>query len=302
MGAGWQISLGDMAEMLRPAWFALTALVSAWVLRDSLRRASFQRYEVAAWTLSALILPFVVLPLYLALRLFKPDGSPSVAERPLADRDDRTQLDPLAVSDRGDATSAGESCGSACERASEGSETIEEDASLDTSGLDVNPDVDVNADLKRDPRPRLKAALPLIYLVFLLAAVAIFFYNDGRSFDARIAQAKRAKLDGQPGRVIRFYRAALATREDAHTRKLLGLELLDAGRAGEALTEFRAARRDATDEDRLSFHEASALYALGRRDEAAALYREFLLTGSCAGRRADELCDFARARVGASPP
>jgi len=94
------------------------------------------------------------------------------------------------------------------------------------------------------PRQRPKRlGLPLAYALVLVAAGAFFFARDYRSFEARLARARSANLRGRHASAVEEYRAALRLREDAHTRKLLGLELLEAGRRDEASVELRAAAR-----------------------------------------------------------
>jgi hypothetical protein len=126
---------------------------------------------------------------------------------------------------------------------------------------------------------------------------AIYFYRDYRSFDAHLARAARAKLYGRQDNVISEYRAALRVRDDAHTRKLLGVELLEAGRAGEALAEFQAAVAGGEPDERLAFRLASALDALQRRAEAAEAYRRFSRSPLCAQSPPDTLCGQASARL-----
>lgn len=64
-----QISFGSLAEMFGPAAFALAALLSTWVLYDARRRAH-KLPRVAAWTLSTLLFPPIIFPLYLVSRIF----------------------------------------------------------------------------------------------------------------------------------------------------------------------------------------------------------------------------------------
>jgi hypothetical protein len=63
----WQISAGEFFDLLRPAAFITSALLSTWVMASA-RRWSFRSYVAAAWALGTFFLPFVVLPLYLIAR------------------------------------------------------------------------------------------------------------------------------------------------------------------------------------------------------------------------------------------
>ena len=148
------------------------------------------------------------------------------------------------------------------------------------------------------PRARRRLAPTILYTAALVIAGTAYFFADYRSFDARLARAERAKLHKRPDDAVRQYRAALGLREDAHTRKLLALVLLQTDRADEALAELHAAERaDAADET-LAFHTAEALGALGRHREAAAQYRRFLDGPSCTTPAAPaETCDTARTRL-----
>lgn len=153
-----------------------------------------------------------------------------------------------------------------------------------------------------------RAALPALYAASLLALGGLHFYRDARSADAHLLRASRAKLSDRRERAVAEYRAALALDDDAHTRKLLGLELAEAGRWEEALAEFRqAAARAGRDDDgthafhddTLTFHAARALEATGRGAGAADEYRKFLQGRACAQTPPAPLCEEARARLDA---
>jgi len=92
------------------------------------------------------------------------------------------------------------------------------------------------------PTPRWRFALPLIYGTIAVAAIVTFYYFDNRTVDADLARANQAKLRGDTNTAIRAYKAALTLEDDAHTHKLLAIELAKAGRSEEANTEFRIAR------------------------------------------------------------
>jgi tetratricopeptide (TPR) repeat protein len=53
-----------------PVWFALSALLSAWVLASA-RRRRFDAAAVTLWTAGTLLFPLIILPLYLIVRSYK---------------------------------------------------------------------------------------------------------------------------------------------------------------------------------------------------------------------------------------
>jgi tetratricopeptide (TPR) repeat protein len=63
------ISAGELFELLRPAAFIISALLSAWVLAGT-RRRGWKPASVILWTAGAFFLPLVVFPFYLAAALF----------------------------------------------------------------------------------------------------------------------------------------------------------------------------------------------------------------------------------------
>src|SRR5438105_7332550 len=67
----WQISFGQLFDLLRPFAVALAILCSTWVFADA-RRRGLRRYAVGAWALATLLLPFTFFPLYLLARLLRP--------------------------------------------------------------------------------------------------------------------------------------------------------------------------------------------------------------------------------------
>lgn len=60
------ISAGEFFELLRPAAYGLSVLLSTWVLASA-RRRGFQIYLALFISLGTFVLPFVVLPLYLII-------------------------------------------------------------------------------------------------------------------------------------------------------------------------------------------------------------------------------------------
>lgn len=67
MGPEWQISAGELFELMRPAAWALSALTSAAVFASA-RARGFRSYAIIAWTLGTLFFPLIILPLYLIMR------------------------------------------------------------------------------------------------------------------------------------------------------------------------------------------------------------------------------------------
>ena len=162
----FNMSAGEWFELISPAVFLLSALVSTWVLASARKR--FPLYAAFGWAIGTLLLPLVVLPIYLAVILF---WRPKVRSRSR------------------------------------------------------------------------RFLLPLAYGVIVIAGIAFYFYRDRQSVDAHLARAVQAKLVEDHATAIREYRRALALEENAHTRKLLAVELALAGQVSEAELEFKLAEQ-----------------------------------------------------------
>src|ERR1051326_9400968 len=76
---------------------------------------------------------------------------------------------------------------------------------------------------------RWRFVMPLVYAAMLLAAVGLFVYHDSQTVDAHLARAAQAKLLEDHATAIREYHRALALEDNAHTHKLLGIELATDG-------------------------------------------------------------------------
>jgi hypothetical protein len=63
----WQISAGELFELLRPLALVLSALLSTWVLASA-RRWRFRLATAVVWALGTFLFPFIVLPVYLIAR------------------------------------------------------------------------------------------------------------------------------------------------------------------------------------------------------------------------------------------
>jgi tetratricopeptide (TPR) repeat protein len=240
-----QISAGELFEWMRPIAWMLSALVSAWVFASA-RRRGLRLYAVILWTLSTLILPLVVLPIYLIVN----------ARLRRRERDEQTEA-------------SGKT--SARARASNRAWTT-------------------------------RIVWPGLYLISVLTLMAVYFYRDYRSLDAHLWRANNAKLRGPHEKVIAEYRAALQLEDDPHTHKLLAIELAAAGRAEEALLEFRAAERGGEPDAQLPFFMGLALDAQGREPEALSEYKRFTDSAACTQVLPAANCTTARDRIAAIKP
>ena len=158
------MSAGQLFDLIMPAAFAASAIISTWVLASARKR--FQLHYALALAVGTLFLPLVVFPIYLVLMMYRP---------------------------------------------------------------------------KIGPPKRWRYSLPLLYAAVALLSIGAFFYFDSRSVDAHLARATQAKLVEDSTTAIREYRAALTLDDNPHTRKLLAIELANAGYISEAVLEFRLA-------------------------------------------------------------
>jgi hypothetical protein len=273
----WQISAGEVSEWLPPLLYAAAVVVSAWVLSDA-RRRGFRFYAVTLWTLATLASTPVVFPLYLIARIFTQKHGP-------------TPHTPEALTSHAD-TKAGDSPAHASS-AGDADEQTAVVSPVEAASANVSPEE------SRAPLWRRKLALPLLYALVLLFCGALYFYRDYQSFDAHLARAANARLLNQRAAAISEYRAALRLSDDAHTHKLLAVQLEEDGQTEAALTELRAAERAGGDEDALlPYRIAHLLDALNRRAEADLEYQKFSQGSLCAPPSpADARCAEASARV-----
>jgi hypothetical protein len=162
---------------------------------------------------------------------------------------------------------------------------------------------------ERDPGNRIPASalrqrvvIPLAYAGIVFSLIGYYLYREHHSFDAHLARAAQAKLNGKRGRAIDEYRAALKLEADAHTRKLLALELADSGDRVGALFELRMAEQGGEIDDRIFFYAGNLLDSLNLPNQATLEYRRFLESRACTQPWPDERCALATARVQARQP
>ena len=148
---------------------------------------------------------------------------------------------------------------------------------------------------------RFRYLFPLAYFWLLLALIGFYFYRDYNSVDAHLARAVQAKLKSQREKTIREYRAALALEDDAHTHKLLGIELIEGNQPQEALREFRLAESRGEPDESLPFRIGQALDATGNHIGATIEFRRFLESQACSRVQPDDRCEPTRVRLQSSP-
>jgi tetratricopeptide (TPR) repeat protein len=139
--------------------------------------------------------------------------------------------------------------------------------------------------------------IPLVYLSVVLLAICGYLYHDYTTVDAHLARATQAKVKGKRGTAIMEYRAALSKEDDAHTHKLLAVELADAGDWTSALQEFRRAEASGEADDSIAYRIAELLNLLNHPAEAKLEYNRFLNSKACTVDLPDVRCERARTRV-----
>jgi len=144
---------------------------------------------------------------------------------------------------------------------------------------------------------RWKLGIPLVYGVVIIAGITLYLANERKGVDAHLARAAYAKLRGNHPETIAEYRAALLEKDDPHTRKLLGLELIESGYWTEALGELRKAEDEGEPDDLVIFRIASLLDLLKLPGQAQVEYKRFLESDLCIQPLPDRRCETARSRI-----
>lgn len=144
---------------------------------------------------------------------------------------------------------------------------------------------------------RLRMIIPLAYALLLMAAIGLYLYRQNSGVDVHLARAAYAKLSGNRATTIAEYREALLEENDPHTRKLLGVELFEAGYWTEALSELRRAEHDGEQDDMMIFRIASLLDAIGQPNQAKLEYKRFLESPMCTQLVPEQPCEAAKGIV-----
>jgi tetratricopeptide (TPR) repeat protein len=218
------MSAGEFFDLVRPVFLVVSALLSTLVFVNA-RRNGFRLLASFLWAIATLFLPFVVLPLYLLVRLNR-------------------RTDPAK---------------------------------------------------RRDARKVL--LVPSLYLLAVLALIALAQYRDYNGVDAHLARATQARLYGDRERAIREYNEALAIEDNSHTHKLLAMELNAGGDWTGALSEFRLAERGGEPDPLLPFRIGVLLDQLHQPNQAAMEFKRFLYSDACLQSLPDSHCEQARVRV-----
>ena len=143
--------------------------------------------------------------------------------------------------------------------------------------------------------PKFGFLLPAAYLAVVLIAFGVNQFFDERSVDAHLSRASMAKVNSDYATAIREYRQALKSEDDAHTHKLLGITLADAGYFGEAIAELKAAELGGEKDDLIPYRLAELLEKTNKKTEATAELKRFLGTNTC--KEIDYRCESARQRI-----
>lgn len=212
------MSAGELFELIMPAAFVLSALLSTFVFASARKR--FSLLNSFAFAAGTLLLPLIVFPIYLVVLIWR------------------------------------KSIG---------------------------------------PPKRWRYGLPLLYATVVLSAIVFFYYLDSRTVDSYLARAERAKLVDDYATAIREYRDALALEDNPHTRKLMAIELGNAGYWSEAISEFRLAEQGGESDDLISFRVGLLLEQMNLPNQAGMEYQKFLLSETC--QHVDRRCESARARL-----
>src|SRR4030095_11958551 len=138
--------------------------------------------------------------------------------------------------------------------------------------------------------------VPCLYLLAVLALIALAQYRDYNGIDAHLARATQAKLYGDRERAIQEYSQALAIEDNAHTHKLLAMELNAVGDWTGALAEFRLAEQGGEPDQLLPFRIGSLLDRLNQSNQATFEFKRFLFSDACLKSPIDARCDEARKR------
>jgi hypothetical protein len=137
--------------------------------------------------------------------------------------------------------------------------------------------------------------VPLIFLVVILASLAVLKYREDRSVDAHLSRAALAKVNSTPTLAIHEYRQALKLEDDPHTHKLLAFVLAESGNLSEAIDELRIAKSGGEPDDAIHYHLGVFLERTNKKDEAQIEFKKFRESVTC--RQIDARCEHARQRI-----
>jgi hypothetical protein len=142
---------------------------------------------------------------------------------------------------------------------------------------------------------RRRFLVPLLYLIALLATLAVYTRVNERPVDVHLSRAALAKVNSDTATAIREYREALKLEDDPHTHKLLATELENAGYLMEAITEFRTAEFGGEPDDTIHLRLGVLLTRIDHDGESILELKEFVISDTCL--QVDSRCEEARKRI-----
>ena len=154
-----------------------------------------------------------------------------------------------------------------------------------------------NAPSRRTEVLRHRFSYPAIYLLSVLSFTCLYLLKDSRGVDAHLARAKQAKLVGGTQTVIREYEQALLLEDNAHVRKLLGWELIEAGDWTRSVNELRLAESGGERDPLIAFRLATVFENLGLSAQARMEYERYIQSDACLQSIPEQWCLTAQNKV-----
>jgi hypothetical protein len=142
--------------------------------------------------------------------------------------------------------------------------------------------------------------VPFLYIVILLATLAIYTRVTERLVDVHLSRAALAKVNSDRASAIREYREALKLEDAPHTHKLLATELENEGYLTEAITEFRTAELGGEPDDTIHFRLGVLLKSIDHPGESVLEFKKFTMSETCL--QIDNRCDAARKTIADAEP
>jgi hypothetical protein len=137
--------------------------------------------------------------------------------------------------------------------------------------------------------------VPFLYIVILLATLAVYTRVTERPVDVHLSRAALAKVNSDHITAIREYREALKLEDAPHTHKLLATELENEGYLTEAITEFRTAELGGEPDDTIHYRLGVLLARIDHPGESMLEFKKFAMSKTCLQN--DNRCEDSRQRI-----